>query len=70
MIYHIRYISTYLPAARLVLGTMKATLFGMAVAQPLRALSVFGRASDVPALAWPESPGFGLALGGLGLRKS
>ena len=26
--------------------------------------------SDVPALAWPESPGFGLALGGLGLRKS
>jgi hypothetical protein len=26
--------------------------------------------SDVPAQAWPESPGFGLALGGLGLRKS
>ena len=26
--------------------------------------------SDVPAPAWPESPGFGLALGGLGLRKS
>ena len=26
--------------------------------------------SDVPARAWPESPGFGLALGGLGLRKS
>ena len=26
-------------------------------------------ASDVPARAWPESPGFGLALGGLGLRK-
>jgi len=26
--------------------------------------------SDVPALAWPESPGFGLALGGFGLRKS
>ena len=26
--------------------------------------------SDVPALAWPESPSFGLALGGLGLRKS
>ena len=25
--------------------------------------------SDVPAPAWPESPGFGLALGGLGLRK-
>ena len=24
---------------------------------------------DVLALAWPESPGFGLALGGLGLRK-
>ena len=26
--------------------------------------------SDVPALAWPESPGFGLALGGLGFVKS
>ena len=26
-------------------------------------------ASDVPALAWPESPSFGLALGGSGLRK-
>ena len=26
--------------------------------------------SDVPAWAWPESPSFGLALGGLGLRKS
>jgi len=26
--------------------------------------------SDVPAPAWPESPSFGLALGGLGLRKS
>ena len=26
--------------------------------------------SDVLALAWPESPGFGLALGGFGLRKS
>ena len=25
--------------------------------------------SDVPALDWPESPTFGLALGGLGLRK-
>jgi hypothetical protein len=25
--------------------------------------------SDVPARAWPECPGFGLALGGLGLRK-
>ena len=27
-------------------------------------------ASDVLAWAWPESPGFGLALGSLGLRKS
>ena len=26
--------------------------------------------SDVPAPAWPESPGFGLALGGLGFVKS
>ena len=26
--------------------------------------------SDVPAQAWPESPGFGLALGGSGLAKS
>jgi len=26
--------------------------------------------SDVLALAWPESPSFGLALGGFGLRKS
>ena len=25
--------------------------------------------SDVPAPAWPESPGFGLALGSSGLRK-
>ena len=25
--------------------------------------------SDVPAPAWPESPSFGLALGGLGLRN-
>jgi hypothetical protein len=25
--------------------------------------------SDVPALAWPESPSFGLNLGGFGLRK-
>jgi len=30
----------------------------------------FLECSDVPAPAWPESPGFGLALGGLGLRKS
>jgi hypothetical protein len=28
-----------------------------------------GVRSDVPARAWPESPGFGLALGGFGLRK-
>ena len=26
--------------------------------------------SDVPAPAWPESPGFGLALGGSGFVKS
>ena len=26
--------------------------------------------SDVPAPAWPESPGFGLALGGLGFVES
>ena len=26
--------------------------------------------SDVPAPAWPESPGFGLALGSSGLAKS
>ena len=26
--------------------------------------------SDVPAPAWPESPGFGLALGGSGSAKS
>jgi hypothetical protein len=26
--------------------------------------------SDVPAQAWPESPSFGLDLGGLGLRMS
>ena len=26
--------------------------------------------SDVPAPAWPESPGFGLAFGGLGFVKS
>jgi hypothetical protein len=26
--------------------------------------------SDVTAPAWPGSPGFGLALGGLGLGKS
>jgi hypothetical protein len=30
---------------------------------------LIARCSDVPARAWPESPGFGLALGGLGLRK-
>jgi hypothetical protein len=28
LIYHIRYISTYLPAVRLVLGTMRATHYG------------------------------------------
>ena len=37
MIYHIRYTSTYQPASRLVLGTMKATPFGIAAPQPLRA---------------------------------
>jgi hypothetical protein len=29
-----------------------------------------GTSSDVPAPAWPESPGFGLALGGSGFVKS
>ena len=31
---------------------------------------LFFRTSDVPAPAWPESPGFGLALGSLGFEKS
>jgi len=39
MIYHIRYISIYLPAVRLVLGTMNATPFGIAAPRefPMRA---------------------------------
>jgi hypothetical protein len=32
-------------------------------------LELLPKFSGVPAQAWPESPGFGLALGGLGLRK-
>jgi len=32
-------------------------------------LGVFVGASDVPARAWPGSPGFGLALGGSGFTK-
>ena len=37
--------------------------------EPVKSLPV-STGSDVPAPAWPESPGFGLAFGGLGFVKS
>jgi hypothetical protein len=51
LIYHIRYISTYLPVARLVLGTMRTTPFGIAEHRGMPSRAPF-RICTVPHLAW------------------
>jgi hypothetical protein len=54
MIYHIRYTPTHLPTARLVLGTMRATPFGIGKSHcaPLSAFGTVPQFRTIPHLAW------------------